>query len=358
LVLFGAAFAMQSLSKKKEPPKKAAAKSSEARGVSMMEVVLEKIGADIEIQGRLAAYDKLDLFTEVSGMLIETGKDFKVGNYFKKGDLLVRVDQEEARLSLLAQRSSLMNAITQLMPDLKIDYPESFVRWKNYLDQFDVKKTLIALPDPINDQEKYFIAARNLHNQFYSIKSAEARLSKYSMYAPFSGVLTRADINKGSLVRAGQSIGQLMNTANYELEATVSMADLKYLEKGNTVELYSDDVAGTWTGKIKRISDQIDPSSQSIIVYIGVNGKGLREGMYLRGKVAANSIENAFAITRDLIINQKAVYTVKDSVLKLLPIEIVRISGDKAIIRGLENGQQVLDSKVPAAFEGMKVKVQ
>jgi membrane fusion protein (multidrug efflux system) len=56
------------------------------------------------------------------------------------------------------------------MPDLKIDYPESFAQWQEYLDRFELEQPIAAFPTPINKQEKYFIASRNLYNQYYSIK--------------------------------------------------------------------------------------------------------------------------------------------------------------------------------------------
>jgi len=61
----------------------------------------------------------------------------------------------------------LVNAITLLMPDLKIDYPQSFQQWKAYLDKFDVEISVLPLPEPLNDQEKYFIASKNLASQCY-----------------------------------------------------------------------------------------------------------------------------------------------------------------------------------------------
>lgn len=325
------------------------------RDVSLIKVSNQNIGSSLDIQGRLSAFEKIDIFTEVAGRLLESSKPIKVGNYFEEGSILMRIDNEEAHLNLLSQKSNLMNAITQLMPDLKIDYPESFQQWKTYLDEFDVNKNLKALPEPLNDKEKYFIAARNLHGQYYTIKGAEKRLSKYTVYTPFAGVITESMVNPGSTVQPGQRLGQLMNKSAFELEATINLGDLKYIKKGKSVKLYSDDLGKEWNGKVARVSDQIDPNTQTVIAFIRVYGQNLREGMYLRGSVSTGNIANSTAIPLRVMINDDSVYEVKDSILSLRKVEVIKVLGSEAIIKDLPEGITIVNEKLVGAFDGMKV---
>ncbi len=355
-ILVGAFALFQLFSQmKEEPPRREIPKSTPT--VETMSIVNGTIPTALSIQGELVAYNKIDIFSEVAGTLESSERPFKVGSYFPKGSVLVEINDREARLSLLSQKATLLNAITQLMPDLKIDYPESYNQWHTYLENYDVEEELDSFPEPLNDQEKYFIASRNLYTQYYTIKSAEERLDKYTMYAPFSGVLTQASINTGTLVRVGQQLGTLMNTGSYELQATVPLSDLTYIKVGNQVQLTSDDIKGSWTGRIRRISDQIDPTSQTVQIFVSVSGRDLREGMYLTGEVNATDIEDAVRIPRNKLINQNAVYTVQDSTLKLHPVEVVKITREAAVVRGLPNGTNLLDTQLPNAFDGMKVKV-
>ncbi len=356
VLLVGAFAAFQLFSQmKEEPPRREIPKNTPT--VETLSVVNSTIPTTLSIQGELVAYNKIDIFSEVAGTLESSERPFKVGSYFPKGSVLVQVNDREARLSLLSQKATLLNAITQLMPDLKIDYPDSYKQWNAYLENFDVEEELDSFPEPLNDQEKYFIASRNLYTQYYTIKSAEERLDKYTMYAPFSGVLTQANINPGTLVRVGQQLGTLMNTGSYELQATVPLSELSYIKVGNQVQLTSDDIKGSWTGRIRRISDQIDPSSQTVQIFVSVSGQDLREGMYLTGEVKATDIEDAVRLPRNKLINQNAVYTVQDSSLILKPVEVVKITREAAIVRGLPNGTNLLDTQLPNAFDGMKVKV-
>lgn len=355
-ILAASIFVYNLLSSMKEPPKRKAAEKT-VREVETLEVRNTDIEANLELQGTLVAYNKINLFAEVNGVLEESSRPFKVGTYFPKGSVLIKVDKEEAEYSLLSQKSNLLNAITQMMPDLKIDYPQSFSQWKTYLDSFDLNGSIKAFPEPVDEQEKFFIASRNLYSQYFTIKSAENRLDKYVLTAPFSGVLTVVNINPGALVRAGQSLGELMNTGAYELEATIPLSDLEYIKVGNQVALYSEDIEGEWFGKVKRISNQIDPSTQSVRVFIEVSGQNLREGMYLTGAARAATIEEAFALPRDLLVDQNLVYQVQDSLLRLREVEVIKITDQSVIVRGLPEGTKLLKEPIPGAFDGMTVKI-
>ena len=355
LVLVGAFVGFNYLSSQKKPPPRKPRVTLTPK-VETFPVENSTIPTTLEVQGALVAFNKIDLFTEVSGTLVASSRPFKEGSFFPKGSILIKVDETEAELSVQAQKSSLLNAITQMMPDLKIDYPESFNHWNSYLENLDLEKELSSFPVPANSQEKFFIASRNLYSQYYNIKSAEERLSKYIIKAPFSGVITQSLINPGTLVRAGQNLGTLMNTGNYELEATVALRDLKYIKPGNRVALFSDDIEGDWKGMVKRISNQIDPNTQTVTVFVSVSGKNLREGMYLRGNINASQIDNAMIIPKDLIIQQSEVYVVVDTILRLQTVEVVKITEKEAIIRGLKDGTPLLKETFPGIFDGMSVQ--
>lgn len=355
-ILVGSGYAAKTIAEKKAPPKKKENPAPVIREVAVFQATNGKVSSEMEVQGSLIAYNKVDIFAEVTGMLENTAKPFKVGSYFKKGEILLDIEDDEARLNILSQKSNLVNAITLIMPDLKIDYPQSFQQWKAYLDKFNVETSVLPLPKPLNDQEKYFIATKNLASQYYAIKSAEKRLGKYTVYAPFSGVISEAMINPGSLVRAGQKMGSLMGTGDYEMQATVSLEDLKFIKTGTKVQLYSDAAAGNWTGTVRRVSDMIDANTQSVLVFIGVKGKGLREGMYLKGKLNTRAVDNAISLPLDLLVNQNQVYVVDNDKLRLQEVEVLNTDATNAVVQGLPEGALLVKNQLVGAFEGMDVK--
>ncbi len=308
------------------------------------------------VQGRLRAYDKTDLVAEIPGMLKPVSKRFKIGTRYQKDEVIFEVDDTEARLNLQAQKAQLQTAITQMMPDLKIDMPESYANWKSYLDNFNVNSSIRTFPKAISDRESYFIALKGIHSQFYTIKSAERRLNKYQVRAPFNGIITNVNVGDSGYLRAGSPLGTIMNTAKYEMEAAVPVADLKNIKQGRSVQVSSDDTGKTWRGTVKRIGDMIDPTTQTATVYIGVSGSGLREGQYLNAAINSRGGTKVAVLPSHLVKNNK-VHVVEDGQLNTKTIELVKIEGGNAMVGGLADGTKVAQGDDLEKLIGQPVRI-
>jgi len=327
------------------------------RPISLLTVKNENIQTQFDITGQVNALDKVELFAEVSGILLKTPKRFKEGNRFSKGDVLCLIDDRVYKNNVLAQKSSLLNQLTLLLPDLSIDFPESASRWENFLHEFNLQKPLKPLPEPATDQEKYYIASRNIFNLYYSIKSMEETLAKYTIGAPYDGIVTLSNINPGTLVRMGQKLGEYMSTDIYELEATIGTNKIQYINKCDRVILTSEDFPGKFEGNIARINNVINRQSQTVKIYITTTEKQLKDGMFLKAHITSSEIQNAMRIPRTLLRGGDNVFTVKDSTLHLKPVNVAAIENGHVIIKGLENGSKILESQIANAKDGMKINI-
>ncbi|MEL6133934.1 MAG: efflux RND transporter periplasmic adaptor subunit, partial [Bacteroidota bacterium] len=293
---------------------------------------------EIEVTGRLTARDRIDVFSEVGGTFIKGKKSFKEGVYFKKDEVMINIDKEEFELNLLAQKSSLMNQLTLLLPDLKTDFPDSFDKWQTYINKMELNQPLAKLPDPSTDRERYFLSARNIYNLYYTIQSQEKRATKYAVKAPFNGKVSESQITEGTLVRAGQRLGQFYNPYIYEMEAAVNLQDLKFIRSGSRVALSSDDISGTWKGVVARVSDVIDPQTQTVKVFITVTGNDLKEGMYLKGDVKGSSLQDVVELDRALVQDETIWIVKDDSTLAMHTIETVQYTTNTVMVKGIPNG--------------------
>ena len=314
------------------------------------------IKTQFEIGGHLHAYDNVDLYAEVSGILLETPVRFIEGARFKKGDVLIKIDDSVYKNQVLAQKSSLLNQLTLLLPDLSIDFPGSAKSWETYLHNFHLDKDIATLPEPVSDQERYYIASRNIYNQFYSIKSQEATLKKYNLYAPYDGMVTESNINPGTLVRTGQKLGVFTNTSLYELEAYANVYEIQHLKIGDKVDLTCDDVEGVFNGTIQRINEVIDPATQTLKVYIVSSDRRLREGMYCTARVTTQNIPESYRVARNLLIGKDELYAINpDSTLKLVKVHPVTGDDKFMIVQGLDQGISLLGQPLLNAYEGLKL---
>ena len=210
LILGGVAY--QAFSAQKESTVSAKAPSREIRSVKVASFPPKQVENVIEVDGRVNAYEKINLAAEVQGKLLATGKTWKEGTSFSKGDLLFQVESKDDEYNLKAQRSLLYNQITQVMPDLKFDHPTEYEKWLTYLNDFDEEQNVKELPKITNQKEKYFIGGKNILSQYYSIKSLEEKLNNYRVYAPFNGVFLSVNNYPGSLLSPCASLGHIMNT--------------------------------------------------------------------------------------------------------------------------------------------------
>ena len=310
----------------------------------------------INERGSLQSKYRVKLFSEVQGVLKNSRKEFRVGVSYKKGEVLLNINSDEHNATLKAQKSIFQNLIVSIIPDLRMDFPESFEKWESYLKNFDVEDPIIKIPEPDSDKEKYFITAKNIYTTYYNIKNLEVRLNKYNIRAPFDGVITEANVNKGALVRVGQNVGEFINTGTYELALSINAALANDLRIGKKVVLKDRSKSIEVTGKLVRISGKIDTTSQTLEVYIEVRGDNLREGMYLEANVFARNVPNAYEIPRKLLINKEHVFIFKDSVLKSIIVTPVFYKENSIIVIGIEDGVELISKPVLGAFDGMLVK--
>lgn len=312
----------------------------------------------VPANGNITALHRFELYSEVQGIFRYSSNDFRPGEKYRKGQVLLSIDSDEYRASVQSAKSELYNNITSIMPDLRLDYPEAFQKWENYLNNFDIQKSVPPLPETETQQEQYFITGRGIISAYYRVKNLEERLSKYSIIAPYDGILTEALVNKGTLIRPGQKLGEYIDPSVYELEVSIAKKFSDVLEVGKPVELSNLEGTKSFQGIVSRINGKVNMETQSIRVFIKVENPELSEGMYLEAKLDAKEENNAIEIPRELLVERSKVFVVKDSTLNLVEVDPVYFTDNTVVIKGLEDGTKILSANVPGAYSGMLVKVE
>ena len=256
--------------------------------------------------------------------------------------MLVSVDDEVYKNNLLAQKSNLLNQITLLIPDLSFDFPGSAAKWEKYLADFDFADQLQPLPDVVNQKEKYYLAAKNIYNLFYTIKSMEATWNKYTIEAPFNGVVTESNLNPGTLVRNGQKLGEFISNDLYEVEIAVSPEKVKFLSVGKDVVLQSQDEVTNFTGKVNRINSAIDQESQMVKIYVRSSDRNLKDGMYVTVTLMGKILENVAKVPRSSVTQDNKVYVENESGYLTADIKIISSDGNYVYVEGLQDGKIIL----------------
>lgn len=355
LLLLGAFLVAKNLIANKKKPKPRFDKI--VKTVFVDSVKNKEIPIIITASGNLIAKYRIELYSEVQGVLRPTRKEFKAGTRYTKGETLLGLNSDEFYASLQSQKSNLYNLITSVMPDIRLDYPDEFNKWQDYLQQFDLNKSTPKLPEFSSDKEKFFISGRGITTSYFNVKNLEVRLGKYRIRAPYNGILTEALVTPGTLIRVGQKLGEFINPNIYEMEVAVNAQYSDLLKVGNKVKLNNLERTKAYTGKVVRVNGKIDQASQTIKAFIEIADASLKEGMYLEADLVAKSEKDALEIPRKLLVDNTGIYVVNDSVLKLMKVDPVYFSADNVVIKGLPNNTLIISQTVPGAYDGMPVKI-
>lgn len=310
----------------------------------------------IPANGSLTAKRRVEIFAEVQGVFRSGSKLFRAGQRYSSGQTLIRIDASEYSASVQSAKSNFYNSVTSIMPDLKLDFPDIFDKWERYINSIDVYKTIPELPSMSSDKEKYFIIGRGIITSYYNVKNLEQRLVKYSIRAPYNGILTEALVTEGSLIRSGQKLGEYIDNSIYEMEVAVSKSYASLLKLGEKVTLNNLDQTETYRGVVSRINGSVDVTTQTISAFIEVKDENLKEGMYMEAQLEAKQEENAIEIDRSLLSDINEVFIVKDSILIAIPVKPVYFGESKVVVKGIPDGTRLLAKPVPGAYAGMLVK--
>ncbi len=358
IVLF-AYFSMLWLSDMKITPPRKPPKEV-VRYVKAEKVEYNNVITEVEAMGRVTSKTEVSLIAEVRGEIMKGDISFKIGQSFNKGDLLVKIDDEIELYNMKSRKSSFLNSVAGMLPDLRISFPKNYEEWNSFMESIDIDSKLPDLPELSSTQERIYMASRNILTNYYTIKSAEANFESYHIYAPFSGTIIEVSLEEGAVANPGSRLGKIINTKNLELEVPVEIGSAKWLKVGQRVEVYDSKKTSSWKGKIVRKSQNVNPTTQSINVYISLNSTSknpLYKGEYLEAIFGGIKLFNVMEIPRKAVFNQNEVFIVKDGLLEKREIIIEKINKDKIYLSGLENGVEIVAEPLINASENTKVTI-
>ncbi len=314
---------------------------------------------DIERSGKLRSSNRINIISEIQGTKKKSSKkSFKEGEVFKEGEILIEINSDEFNSIVMQSRSELKNLIASVLPDIKIDYSENFDNWKNYFDKFSVEYPISEMPKSSSEKENLFLVGRGIESTYYKVKNLEERLSKYTIKAPFDGVLVKGNISDGAYIIPNQTLGEFIDPNNFELSVNIPVIHVGRLKLNQSISIISDVFQSEIKGKVKRINRKVDESTQTVKLFIEFKNSDLFEGKFVEVKIPLGVIVDSQLINRSLLINDSYVYVANenDKISKII-VNPVFYNKENVIVTGLQNGTRLITSNVSDIYEGMKIKV-
>ena len=323
-------------------------------------VVNSDVPARLSTFGTLESSQPVLLISEASGKLMQGNVKFQPAQTFKKGDLLVRIDDRQTRLQLNSTKSDFLSALTSLLPEIKISMADKYKLWESYFDAISFDKPLADLPE-VNDQRlKALLARFNIYKLFFTVQDLEIRLAKHYIYAPFDGSIVSTQLRVGSTAAPGSRLAEIINLDELEVEIQLPAQDITWIAEGDIVDLSNSDGSIHWQGHIERIGNTINERSQSVPAYIKLDDTGVQHpyaGTFLKVLIEATSIPNSFEVPRKAVYEESYVYLVQNGTFQERAVNIAFDEGDFYIINGgLADGDTLVTELLQGVAPGMPAR--
>jgi multidrug efflux system membrane fusion protein len=244
-------------------------KETEAVAVPTVAVVQPQTEAatdELVLPGNLQAYIESPIFARTNGYLLRWYKD--IGSKVEKGELLAAIDTPEVDQEL-AQAKSAREQVNSAMGLAKI----SADRWAT------LRKT-----DSVSQQEAdqqasgYTQAQANLAAADANVRRLEELESFKNVYSPFSGVLTRRNVDPGALINSGAAAGrEMFDIARVDplrVYVSVPQAYAPAMKVGVKANVTLQEFPGQkFLGTIVRTADAIDQVTRTLNTEVDVPNK-------------------------------------------------------------------------------------
>jgi RND family efflux transporter MFP subunit len=341
---------------------RALAKETETLAVPTVAVIHPTSEASEEglvLPGSMQAYVESPIYARTNGYLKKWYRD--IGSRVRKGELLADIDTPEVDQQLLQAKAD--------METSKANANLSKITANRYEE--------LIKSDSVSKQE-VDNAAGDLAAKQANVASAQANVHRLSelesfkhIYAPFSGVITRRNVDTGTLVNAGnggatQLLFALAQTDPIRVYVNVPESAAPSIQAGLTANIELSQFPGRkFQGQVVRTSESIDPASRTLLTEVDVPNKTgeLLPGGYAQVHLAVQITGERLQVPVNALLFRseglRAVLVDADHKLHLQPLTIGRDFGvTLEVLQGLRAADWIVLNPADSLEEGQHVNVK
>jgi RND family efflux transporter MFP subunit len=311
-------------------------------------------GQTLSLPGTLQGYVQSPIAARASGYLRRWYKD--IGSHVEKGELLAEIETPE----IDQQLSQAVAARQQAAASLELA-KSTAERWE-----------ALRKRDAVSQQEldeRRSASAQSMAN----LAAAEANVERLRqlesfkrIVAPFSGVITRRNVDVGDLIDAGSSGGralfQLTQTDPLRVYVNVPQAYAQLVKPGQSVVVTQAEVRGrTFAGQIARTAASIDTTTRTMQIEVALPNKDgtLLPGAFVQVALPLAASKSMSIPTNALLIRGDGIRVAVvggDNRVHLRPVRIGRNYGETVeVLDGIAGREQLVLNPSDSLAEGDQV---
>ena len=331
----------------------APAAETAAVAVQTAAAVERDVSTALRATGTFVADESSDVTPQVSGQVIATAVD--VGDVVKSGQILVRLDDRDARLKLRQAEAALQQAEAQAGRAQAEAKRNSELMKEGVISRssFEQLTTQVAVADAAVAQAAAQVA------------SAEKAVADAVILAPFSGHVSARPVAVGEFVNTTTKVATIVRITPIKLQLLVPESAAAMLRKGMSVAATVPAHPGkTFTGTIAALNVAIDPASRAMAIEAAFpNGDAqLMPGMFGSAEVRLPAIERGVFVPEAAVVplangESFAVFVVDGDAVRVRVVQPgERENGMVRVLAGLERDVVVATSNVKELFEGARIR--
>ena len=309
---------------------------STAIKVLTAEIELQPMVDEIQALGTASANESIDIQPRIASRLERVA--FDEGQYVRKGDLLVELENSEIVAGLALAEAALSES-------------------RSIYDRSKSLATTQAISASNLDQ----LLAQVQVNEA-QVEAARARLANTVILAPFSGRVGLRRVSPGSLVNTQTVITTLDDTDTIKLDFSVPERFLPILRKGMEIGAQSIVYSGrTFDGQVVSIDTRVDPVSRAVKVRATLPNpdSALKPGMFLT--VALRRAEGEVLVVPEQAIvpegTYQYVFVVNSGLVEKRKISIGRrLPGFVVVADGVSQGERVVTEGSAKVRDGSTIE--
>ncbi len=341
---------------------RALAKETESLAVPSVAIVhpgLEAPQQELVLPSSLQAFTESPIYARTSGYVAKWYKD--IGSRVDKGQLLADIETPEVDQELMQAAAARDQAEAQ------VDIAKSSAdRWVNLQ-----KQDAVAQQETDERTNTYVQGKANLASSTANVRRLQQLESFKHVYAPFSGIITKRNIDIGALINAGNGgtnqelfVVAKIDPIRVYVNVPEIYAPLVHSGVHATIELAS--LAGQhFSGSVVRSANAIDPTTRTLYTEIDVpNPKGaLLPGAFAQVHFALNVQTRSLSLPVNALLfraeGTRAAVVGADGKIHLSPVIIGRDYGTSVEIvgGGLTANDSVVLNPSDSLEEGQQVQV-
>lgn len=297
--------------------------------VKVIEVAKGKLPLRLRLSATADVWEKTMIRAEVRA---NVDKIYcSVGDFVKKGALLVKLDDTEAKLEVERAESAKLKALSKFLVqesieiDIGTESPteqkEEVARAKQtYLkavDDFSKGKITKAEFEKISDEyerslvfsgalrEEIRKAQEGLSEAIINLKQKELDLRRTSIKAPFSGIISDLKVSTGEKLSVGNDIIKIVNLGSLYLKGFALESEIPNLKEGTQVRIKLDSYPDQhFYGELQAISPEVDADKKTITVFVKVDNeqRKILPGMHAEIDLEYKVFEDVIKVPREAVI--------------------------------------------------------